>query len=103
MDIIIDKLIIEEDRPEHIAKHEVTTTEAWEVVFENKNVILLVAPDQLNFPPFRRYWTINFTKQRRRLMVVWEQHRGTKNLITAFEPSKERINIYENKIKKGRK
>ena len=33
MDIVIDELIIEEDRPEHIAKHNVTVDEVLEVVF----------------------------------------------------------------------
>jgi hypothetical protein len=47
----------------HISKHKVTVNEAWEVVFENKSVFPLVAPDQLRFPPFRRYWTINLTKK----------------------------------------
>lgn len=33
MDIVIDELIIEEDRPEHIAKHNVSVDEILEVVF----------------------------------------------------------------------
>lgn len=33
MDIVIDELIIEEDRSEHIAKHNVTVDEVLEVVF----------------------------------------------------------------------
>jgi uncharacterized DUF497 family protein len=86
----------------HISKHKVTVNEAWEVVFENRSVFPLVAPDQLRFPPFRRYWTINLTKKGRRLLVVWEQHRAIKNLITAFEPSEERVNVYERQIKKRR-
>ena len=86
----------------HLAKHGVTVREAWEVVFEGKNVFPLVAPDQLRFPPFRRYWTINITKAGRKLLVVWEQHRIAKNLITAFEPSNEKVKIYERQVKKGR-
>lgn len=33
MDIVIEELIIEKDRPEHIAKHNVTVDEVLEVVF----------------------------------------------------------------------
>ena len=86
----------------HIKKHDVTVEEAWEVVFEDSNIVPLIAPDQLHFPPFRRYWTIGKTQKGRRLMIVWEKHREIKNLITAFEPSQERIKIHESKIKKNR-
>lgn len=33
MDIVIDELIIEEDRPEHIAKHDVTVDEVFEIIY----------------------------------------------------------------------
>jgi len=33
MDIVVDELIIEEDRPVHIAKHSVTIDEVYEIVF----------------------------------------------------------------------
>lgn len=39
----------------HIAKHQTTTEEAWEVVFENEDIVPIEAPYQLHFPPFRRY------------------------------------------------
>jgi hypothetical protein len=32
MDVVIDDLIVEDDRPEHIAKHNVTIAEVLEVV-----------------------------------------------------------------------
>lgn len=86
----------------HIRKHDVTVEEAWEVVFEDPNIVPLISPDQLHFPPFRRYWTIGKTKEGRKLMVVWERHREIKNLITAFDATEERIKIYESKIKKNR-
>lgn len=73
--------------------------EAWEVVFEDPSIVPLIAPEQLHFPPFRRYWTIGRTQERRRLLVVWEKHREIRNLITAFEPSEEKIKIYEQKTK----
>lgn len=83
----------------HIAKHGVTTQEAWEVVFENPGVVFQ-APDQLRYPPFRRYWTISKTRAGRLLVVFWERHREVKNLVTAFEPSQERIAIYERQKKR---
>lgn len=84
----------------HIKKHKVTVREAWEVVFEVKpRPIPLKSPDQLNFPPYTRYWLIGKTKKGRVLFVAWEKHRETLNLITAFEPNKQRIELYE-KIKK---
>lgn len=33
MDVIVDELIIEEDRPEHIAKHGITVDNVLEIVF----------------------------------------------------------------------
>ncbi|MBL6989903.1 MAG: BrnT family toxin [Bacteriovoracaceae bacterium] len=85
----------------HINKHDVSVKEAWEVVFENNpKPIPLRAPEQLNFPPYIRYWTIGKTKKKRVLFVAWEKHRETLNLITAFEPNKKRIEIYEKIIKK---
>ncbi len=87
----------------HIRKHGVTIEEAWEVVFEDPSIVpLMIAPDQLHFPPFRRYWTIGRTKEGRSLLVVWERHREIRNLITAFDPSLERIKIYEEKVRKNR-
>jgi len=87
----------------HIRKHGVRCREAWEVVFEGEDAWPLLAPDQLRFPPFRRYWAIGRTKKGRRLMVVWERYRKIQNLITAFEPSKEKVEIYEKKTKGKRK
>ncbi|MEK7790570.1 MAG: hypothetical protein AAB309_02975 [Deltaproteobacteria bacterium] len=76
--------------------------EAWEVVFEDPTTVPLIAPEQLHFPPFRRYWTIGRTQGGRQLLVVWEKHREIRNLITAFEPSEEKIKIYEQKTKKNK-
>ncbi len=85
----------------HIKKHNTTSQEAWEVVFEDVPLpIPMKAPEQLNFPPYIRYWTIGRTKEGKRLFVVWEKHRDTLNLITAFEPNEERISLYENLKKK---
>lgn len=84
----------------HISKHNVNTLEAWQAAFEDSKAKPLESPDQLRYPPYRRYWTIGVTAKGRLLLVVWEQHRAVRNLITAFEPSPERIRIYEAKTKK---
>ncbi|MEW6057658.1 MAG: hypothetical protein AB1540_13690, partial [Bdellovibrionota bacterium] len=83
----------------HIRRHDVTTVEAWEVVFEDKSVVPPSALDQITWPPYRRWWTIGKTKQGRTLFVVWDQHRHLRNLITAFEPDAERTAIYERQKK----
>jgi uncharacterized DUF497 family protein len=83
-------------------KHpDVSIEEAWEVVFLG-NARVLVAPDQLHFPPFRRYWTIGVTVGGKMLLVVWEQWKETKNLITAYTPTQTQVRIYEEQIKKSR-
>ena len=86
----------------HLKKRhpEVSIEEAWEVVFVLGGVIL-VSPDQLRYPPFRRYWMIGTTKSEKLLLVVWEQWRGIKNLITAYPPNKEQVRTYETKIKRS--
>lgn len=87
----------------HIKKKRdgINARDAWEVVFESEPISQpFLAPAQLNFPPFRRYWTIGKTKRGKLLFVVWERHRDILNLITAFEPDQRRIDIYE-KLKKN--
>jgi hypothetical protein len=88
----------------HLAKRhpDVSTAEAWEAAFEGQGAVL-VAPDQIRYPPFRRYWLIEKTRAGRRLLVVWEQWREVKNLITAYPPSEEQIKVYEAKTKKIRR
>jgi hypothetical protein len=88
----------------HLAKRHpgISTKEAWETVFENKGIIL-VSPDQYRYPPFRRYWTIGHTNAGKKLLVVWEQWRGVRNLITAYPPSREQVRAYETKTQKIRR
>ena len=94
----------EEWASRHIKKHKVGVKEAWDVVFENSEPpIPMKAPEQLNFPPFVRYWVIGETKEGRVLFVAWEKHRETLNLITAFEPDEKRILLYEKLKKKKNK
>jgi hypothetical protein len=83
----------------HIRKHNGDPTEAWDAVFHDDSVVPIRAEDQLNWPPFRRWWTIGATRAGRKLFVVWDQHRGVRNLITAFEPDEVRQSIYERKKK----
>jgi len=87
----------------HIQKRHtgVTLLEAWEVVFESGNRAL-ISPDQLHFPPYRRYWEVGATAGGKILLVVWEQWRQQKNLITAYEPSFKQRMIYEDQVKKVR-
>lgn len=87
---------------QHIKKHNVIPEEAWEVVFHEPIPKYLRAPDQLNYPPYIRYWTIGKTNHGKELLVVWERHREVINLITAFVPDMKRKQIYEKKIKKRR-
>ncbi len=90
----------EEWAARHIKKHGVTLQEAWEVVYEDVTIVILRARDQLRYPPFIRYWTIGQTKGGRKLLVVWDKHRATKNLITAFEPDPDKEKFYEREKKK---
>jgi hypothetical protein len=53
-----------------------------------------------HYPPFVRHWTIGKTKAGRLLLVVWDKHRATKNLITTFEPDAEKVKFYEREKKK---
>ena len=85
----------------HIQKKHsgVTAEEAWEVAFESEGRILL-SPDQLHFPPYRRYWKIGKTKAGKTLLVAWEVWREQKNLITAYQPGEGQVRAYEAKIKR---
>ena len=77
----------------------VSVAEAWEVVFEFE-AKTLVSPDQLHFPPYKRYWKIGKTKAGKLLLVAWEIWKEKKNLITAYPPSEGQVKAYESKVKK---
>ena len=79
-----------------------STQEAWDAVFEVGGVTL-VSPDQLRYPPYRRYWMVGVTKKGKKLLVVWEQWRGVKNLISAYPPSDEQVRMYETKVKRSKR
>jgi uncharacterized DUF497 family protein len=84
----------------HIKKKhpDVSVDEAWEVVFDSEGKIL--SPDQLNYPPYRRYWKVGKTKNGKLLLVAWEVWREKKNLISAYPPNEGQVKAYESKIKK---
>lgn len=69
----------EEWAARHIRKHGTTLQEAWEVAYGDSKTVILRARDQLNYPPFVRYWTVGHTKAGRQLMIVWDKYRETKN------------------------
>lgn len=94
MDVKIDVLLIEEDRPEHIAKHKITVDEVLEVVAGDYLIIegklgrsLLVGK------------TIN---QRLITVVVGIRSRVNKyGLVTARPTKKKEKLLYEDKFKQG--
>ena len=87
MDIVVDELIIEEDRPEHIAKHEVKIDEVLEIVSGD----YLFIDGKLG-----RWLLIGKTKRKRFLTVVVgeRKHKNTYGLVTASPSSKEEKSFY---------
>lgn len=82
-------------------KHpDVSLADAWDVAFE-MGYKIMVSPDQLHYPPYRRYWLVGKTKNGKRLLVAWEQWKETRNLITAYEPNEKQVKAYEDQIKKS--
>lgn len=55
MDVIIDTLIVEEDRPAHIAKHNITLNETVEAI--SKDYLIIKAK-------FNRYILVGQTKKK---------------------------------------
>ena len=78
----------------------ITLAEAWEVAFK-MGYPIMVSPDQLHYPPYRRYWLVGKTSAGKRLLVAWEQWKEIRNLITAYEPSEGQVKAYENQSKKN--
>ncbi|MBI2040441.1 BrnT family toxin [Candidatus Microgenomates bacterium] len=94
MDIVIDELIIEEDRPEHIAKHNVSVDEILEVVFgdyaigEGKESRVLITGQTLN----NRLLTVIIGKRK---------GRNKYGLVTARDAKKKEKLLYQEKFEKG--
>lgn len=88
MDIIIDKLVIEEGRAEHIAKHDVEIDEVMEVVSGDYVFI----DGKLG-----RWLLIGKTQAGRLLTVVIgkRQQKDTYGLVTARPSNKEERSFYK--------
>lgn len=88
MDVIVDELVIEEDRPEHIAKHGVKPYEAREVTESNYTYIE---------GRQGRWLLIGKTKKGRLLTVIVgpREKRGVYGLVTARPASKEEKSFYK--------
>lgn len=95
MDIVVDELIVEEDRPSHIARHKVTVNEVAEVV---KGDYVFIQGKH------NRWVLIGLTKKGKMLAIVIGA-RGKKNtygLVTARPAHrKERHFYYELKQTQG--
>lgn len=93
MDIVIDELIIEEDRPEHIAKHNVSVDEVLEVVFgdyatgEGKESRVLITGQ---------------TSNSRLLTVIVGRRKGRNKygLVTVRDAKKKEKLLYQQKLGK---
>ncbi len=97
MDIVVDELIIEEDRPEHIAKHGVTVDEVLEVVFGD-----YVAVEG----KFGRTLLIGQTSNQRLITIVVGIRKGINRygLVTARVTKKrEKLSYQENFEKESKK
>ncbi len=92
MDIVIAELIIEEDRSEHIAKHNVTVDEVLEVAFGD-----YATGDGKEGRPLLIGKTLN-----QRLITVIVGKRTGRNrfgLVTARDAKKKEILLYKEKSK----
>ena len=78
MDVTIDELIIEEDRPEHIAKHNVTIEEVLEIV--NGDYVFIDG------------------KLGRWLLIGERKQKNAYGLVTARPSSKEERSFYKEYI-----
>lgn len=88
IDINVDTLIIEEDRPEHIAKHGVTIKEVLEIVSQDYVYIE---------GKHGRWLLIGKTKKERFLTVVvgLRQKENTYGLVTARSSSRTERSFYK--------
>lgn len=88
MELIIDELIVEEDRPEHVAKHNVKIGEVLEIV--NGEYIFIEGK-------LDRWLLIGKTKKEKFLTVVIgeRKQKNSFGLVTARPSSKEERSFYE--------
>lgn len=88
MDIIIEELIIEEDRESHIAKHDVTIKEVMEVI--DRDYVFIQGKHE-------RWILIGATKRRKMLSIVVgaRQEKNVYGLVTARVSSKKEKSFYK--------
>lgn len=93
-DLKIEELIIEEDRPGHIAKHHITIKEVFEVLAGD----YLVIGGKLS-----RSLLIGKTKRQRLITVVVGVRRGVNKygLVTARPTKKKEKVLYQAKFQQG--
>ena len=86
-DLIIETLIVEEDRSEHIAKHNVSIEEIEEVL----------SSDYVYKPGKPERWIIIGKTKRQKLLTIILGERPEKNtfgLVTAYPASRQERNFY---------
>lgn len=88
MDLNLGHLIIEKDRPAHIAKHGVTVKEVYEIIFADY-VFIKGRED--------RWLLIGRTKRKRYLTIVVgkRSRKNTYGLVTARPASREERSFYK--------
>lgn len=96
MDIVIDELIIEEDRPEHIKKHTVSIEEVFEVLEEDYLVLEGKSEKKL---------LVGKTKKGRMITVIVGKRVGKNRygLVTARHIKKKEEILYQEKFKGDQK
>jgi len=92
MDIVIDELIIEEDRPEHIKKHKVSVEEVFEVINEDY-LVLEGKSDKLLL--------VGKTKKGRLITVIVGKRAGENRygFVTARHIKKKEELLYKERFK----
>ncbi|HUD44412.1 MAG TPA: hypothetical protein VMR41_02625 [Patescibacteria group bacterium] len=88
MDIIIDELIVEEDRPEHIAKHNIQLEEVFQVL--NGGYVFIDGK-------LGRWLLIGKTTKKRFLTIIIgaRKKKNTYGLVTARPSRKEEKSFYK--------
>lgn len=96
MDVKINELIIEEDRPEHIAKHKVTIEEVFEVIAGDYLILKGKSGKSL---------LVGETKKRKLITVIVGQRSGENRygLVTARHIKKKEELLYKEKFKGDKK
>ncbi len=96
MDIVIEELIIEEDRPEHIKKHKISTKEVLEVIGGDYLVLTGKSDKSL---------LVGKTKKGRIITVVVGKRSGKNKygLVTARHVKKKEEILYQKNLKGDKK